>query len=484
MNILFLMTDQQRWDHAGFMLGSVLETPNLDRIAEGIAFTRCQSVNPICQPARTALLTGRYTRQIGTLAMSGDLNFGIPTFPQALQKAGYWTAGVGKFHFLQTWPWDAPVGGGVNLVELKPAIQSLGFDQVWETAGKQLARQNYCDYCALLESRGLLKAYRDMVQTRGGNHAEPDPGLACDGDPWPFDEDLHIDAVTGEKIREAILARPKDRPFFIKGSFCSPHKPLDPPRRFLDETPYEKRDDFLPGDNGGLSDEDKSNLWKLRRAYRATIRLVDHEVGKILDLLQAEGLMENTMILFTSDHGEMMGDHGKVQKSLWYRESLNVPTAIRHPQFLHGTCNDSPVELTDLTATILDAAGLDPQDVLSRPWPAFNNIIPARSLLPVIRGEAARVREFAYSECRNEWISLATEKHKYVRNIRVPDPDRPIEYLFDLEKDPGEQNNLAWSEDHRETLEWFRRRACHVQDQTPPVQHCWAPCMSGENSAS
>ncbi|MEX2607288.1 MAG: sulfatase-like hydrolase/transferase [Kiritimatiellia bacterium] len=477
MNILLLMTDQQRWDHAGFMPGSVLNTPNLHRIAEGTVFTHCQSVNPLCQPARTALLTGRYSRQIGTLNMSGDLNFNIPTFPQALQRAGYWTAGIGKFHYLQTWPWGTPECEGVDHVALNPEMRSLGFDYVWETSGKQLALQNHCDYTALLESRGLLDAYREMVRSRGANHAEPDPELALDGDPWPFAEDLHIDAVTGEKIRETIRSRPKDQPFFIKGSFCSPHKPFDPPQRFFDETPYEERDDFLPGDNGSLSGADKKNLWKLRRAYRATLRLLDHEVGKILDLMQSEGLMEDTLILFTSDHGEMMGDHGKVQKSLWYRESLNVPTAIRHPRYVTGARNDSPVELTDLTATMLDAAGLDPRAALSRPWPAFNNLIPARSLLPLIRAEASRVRDFAYAECRNQWICLTTQRHKYVRLVGTPDPDHPVELLFDLVEDPGEQINLAGLENQHERLEWFRRRACHVQDQTPPVQQCWAPLM-------
>lgn len=97
-NIILLMTDQHRADHAGFLPGSRMATPHLDRLAGSVGFSNCVTVNPICTPARTALLTGKYTHQIGTLDMSGDLSREHPTYPRALQQAGYWTAGVGKFH--------------------------------------------------------------------------------------------------------------------------------------------------------------------------------------------------------------------------------------------------------------------------------------------------------------------------------------------------------------------------------------------------
>ncbi|MDP0495512.1 MAG: sulfatase-like hydrolase/transferase, partial [Verrucomicrobiota bacterium JB024] len=392
LNILFLMTDQQRYDCIGYAPASKIATPNIDRIAEGTAFSCCQTVNPICQPARTALLTGRYSHQIGTLQMSGDLDFSIPTYPQALQRAGYWTAGVGKFHYLQTWPWDTPRGQGVPLARLHEQFRSLGYDHLWESAGKQQAAKNTCDYCNYLKEHGLLEDFRDWVATRGGNNELITAQLDKDGDPWPFGEEHHIDIVTGREILRAIDARPAERPFFIFGSFCSPHKPFDPPQRFLDQVPYEEIDDFLPGEDGELTLAQKKTLWKLRRSYKATLLLVDEQIGKILDRLESEGLLENTLILFTSDHGEMMGDHFRVQKSTYYRESLNVPLAIRHPRHLQGTRNDSPVELTDITATILDAAGLDPCASLARDWPAFGNILPGRSLLPIAEGQAEIVR--------------------------------------------------------------------------------------------
>jgi choline-sulfatase len=467
------MTDQQRYDHVGWAASPKIRTPNMDRIAQGAAFTRCQSVNPICQPARTALLTGKYCRQIGTLSMAGDLDRRHPTYPQALRDAGYWTAGIGKFHFLQSWPWSTPRGEGNDLTELAPQMHELGFDLVWQTAGKQLAIKDYCDYCAYMESHGLLEAYRDEMEARGGNRAYPDGELEKDGEEWPFAEEHHVDIVTGRKIREAIDQRPKDRPFFIFGSFCSPHKPMDPPRRFLDGVPYEEEDDFIQGKQP-LGGRDKKNLWKLRRAYKAMIQLVDEEIGRILDQLIREGLLEDTMIVLTSDHGEMMGDHGLVQKSEFWRESQQVPLAIRHPGCPGGIVCNSPVELTDITATLLDVAGIDPASALSKKWPAHNHEVPCRSLLPILKGETGTVRDFAFSECKNLWSSIVSDRHKYVRFHNGEHPDRIEELLFDTDQDPEELRDLAGMSDSAETLEWHRRRLAYVRDRMPPAQHVWA----------
>ncbi len=476
MNLLFLMTDQQRFDCIGYSPDAKVATPNMDRIAEGCAFMRCQTVNPICQPARTALLTGKYSHQIGTLQMSGDLDFSHPTFPQALQQAGYWTAGVGKFHYLQTWPWQTAKGKGVPLTSLRTEMKGLGYDHVWETSGKQLAMKNHCDYCDYLQERNLLDGYRDWVDARGPNHATPREELDADGIPWPYAEEDHIDCVTGRKIREALSERPKDQPFFLLGSFCSPHKPFDPPQRFLDQVPYEEVDDFIPGEKP-LTLKDKKILWKLRRAYKACVLLVDEEIGKVFDLLEAQGVMDDTMIVFTSDHGEMMGDHYLVQKAQFWRESLQVPLAVRHPAHLNAARFDCPVELTDITATLLDAAGVDPQSALSKSWPSFHDIVPCRSLLPVIRGEKNAVRDFAFSECRGNWSAITSTDFKYVRQHEGGDPDHPKENLFHTASDPGEKMDLAADPGYADQLTWHRNRWIHVMESTPPAQTAWAPLL-------
>jgi choline-sulfatase len=470
------MVDQLRSDHAGFMPGAVFSTPHLTALAQNATvFSNCQSVNPVCMPARSALLTGRYSHQIGTLAMSGDMPFDLPTYPKALQKAGYWTAMAGKLHLLQAWPWGTPRGQGIHLHKLAPEIKKLGFDWLWETAGKQLAVQNYCDWCAHLESRGILEPARDFLAACGKNRDFADENLESDGKPWPFDEADHVDIVTGDKAIQALRDCPRNQPFFLNVSFCSPHKPFDPPQRYFDAEPYSEIDDFIPGPEGReLSPCLKKNLWRLRRAYRATLRLLDDQIGRILEELRQQGKLDNTLILFTSDHGEMMGDHGRVQKSIYYRESLSVPTLVRDPRQPATRTYSPPVELTDLTATILDAAGLDAQTVLSESWPAYRNRIPCISLLPALCDDAP-LREFAFSEFGQSWHCMQSATRKYIRHMLPEVHPGFREEFFDLIHDPRELNDLTHLPGEQEAINRHRHALEWTLAVTPPAQHAWAP---------
>jgi arylsulfatase len=475
-NIILLMTDQHRYDHVGYTGRGVIDTPNIDRIAGSVGFTNCQTVNPICMPARCALITGKYSHQIGTLSMSGDLSLKHPTFMRALKKAGYHTSGIGKFHFLQTWPWGIEIGKGLNLVEMKEKIKEYGFDYIWETAGKQLALRDYCDYCRYLDEKGLLEAYRDFVLTAGPNSFFPDFRPEDNGKPWPFNEEDYVDIVTTDKIIERIKNRPVERPFYIFGSFCSPHKPFDPPERYLDLIPYEEKDDFIPGEKE-LSDDDKKMLYKKRRAYKAMIRLIDDQIGRILAALEGEDLLDDTVILFTSDHGEMMGDHFRIQKAVPWRESVNIPLAIRHPDYLHRKLNHSPVEIIDIAATILDIAGLDHNKELGLIWPEHNNIVPCRSLMPMISGEKEQIREFAFSECScfDLWQLITTEEMKYIKKWNVNDASNYIEEFYDLCNDPKETVNQINNPEYKDSIDWCRRKRDLIIDSTPAAQTAWVP---------
>ena len=475
-NIILLMTDQHRADYAGFLPNSKCPTPNIDRIAGSVAFSNCVTVNPICTPARTALLTGKYTHQIGTLAMSGDLSREHPTYLQALQAAGYWTAGVGKFHWMQGWPWETKRGKGHDLVELRSETMKYGLDYMWEVAGKQLAVRNHCDYCAYLKQKGLLEAYRDHVASRGPNSMDPGQTKWV-GKPWPFDENDYVDIVTGREIARALDSRPPDRPFFLFGSFCGPHKPYDPPASYLDAVPLDKTDDFIPGDKP-MSSELKERLFGVRRAYKAMIAVIDEQVGMILDKLDREGLLESTVIMFTSDHGEMLGDRNRMSKMQPWRQSIIVPTAIRHPGHIAGRTSSAPIEITDLTATILDIAGLDPGRALSKPWPAFHDRVPCRSLMPIVRGEAEGIRDVAFSECMGIWQMVQTERWKYIRYLnQTPDGDIG-ERLHDLSSDPCELENRIAEPACSAILGQLREQLRRLVDATPPAQTGWAPFMA------
>ena len=471
-NILFLMTDQHRADHVGFLPGSRFATPNIDRIAEGVGFANCVTVNPICTPARTALLTGKYTHQIGTLSMSGDLSREHPTYLRALQSAGYWTAGVGKLHWMQG-PWSAGRGQGYDLVALKPDVMQYGFDYLWEVSGKQLAWWNHCDYCEYLKSKGLLESYRDHIEARGKNSPNP-AKTKWTGAPWPFSEEDYVDVVTAVEITKAIDARPIDQPFCIFGSFCGPHKPYDPPASFLNAIPEEQDEPFLPGE-GEMDRATRTRLQHVRRAYKAMITCIDTQIGSIMEKLDREGLLDSTIVVFTSDHGEMLGDHNRMSKMQPWRESVIVPTAIRHPEHLGGRTCHAPIEITDLTATILDCAGLNPQTALARNWPAFHNRVPCRSLAPIIRGDADSIRDYAFSECQGDWQMIETESWKYICYLNKTPTYSVREELYDLVKDPHKQANLADNECHRHILDQLRTYRIRTIDATPPAQTSWVP---------
>ena len=148
---------------------------------------------------------------------------------------------------------------------------------------------------------------------------------------------------------------------------------------------------------------------------------------------------------------------------------------IRHPDHLVSRTNDSPVELTDLTATMLDVAGLDPQVSLSKPWPAFHDRVPCRSLMPIVRGEAEAVREYAFAECEDAWELIRTRRTMYVHTRHRSNPDDTRDAFFDLSADPVALDNCIDDPACSAEIEWFRRRLQFVKDTTPAAQTQWAP---------
>lgn len=472
LNILIILTDQLRADYLGCARNSKFATPNIDRLAEGMVFNECHSVNPICMPCRTALLTGKYSRQIGTKAMSGDLSPQHPTFLRELQKAGYTTAAVGKLHWHQGWPWDTPDGCGHDFANHPELTQQYGLDYVWEVSGKQQVTRNYCKYAQYLEQQGILQAYRAEVQRQGRNYDYPREDTFT-GEPFPFDQQHYVDHLIGRQTRDYLESMDPQKPFCLMASFCGPHPPFDPPKAFLDLIDPDEAP-FIPGNangngllNGNLPVSLQKHLWKLRRSYRAMVALIDAEVGLILDQLEAKGILDQTVIFFTADHGEMLGDYGKLQKRSHYRPSCQVPFVIRHPLYLSRQRCDSPVEITDLTATVLEVAGLDAMSVLSRPWPYGHDSVPCRSLMPILSGRQDRIRDFAFSETQS-WEMLRSERWKYVRNL--PPYPAEKEILIDLAADPFEHHNLALQADPPAILHQLRQLLLELTDATPPAQ--------------
>jgi len=502
-NILLIMTDQHRNDYVGYMPGGKAVTPNIDWIAGGCGFEACQSGNPLCVPARTSLATGRYARQVGMRAMSGDLFPQIPTFMSALQKNGYTTYAIGKLHYLQTWDWGAKRNQGINLYEKVEEMKKFGYDYIWETAGKQLLHANYCSYAHYLEEKGLLEKARDFVRDSGGPNGDTADRNYDTASAWPFAEEDYIDVVTGRKACEALEQHPSDKPFYMLASFCSPHKTYDAPQRYLDMFELEEKDDFILQNGQSIAEEDKMTIYRQRRNVKAMLKLVDDQIGNILNVLRSKDLLDKTMIIFTSDHGDGLGDHFMIQKGIPWKQVASVPLAIRMPGYADNKLIKDPVELTDVSATILDYAGLDPQSALSRSWPKYNNVIPCRSLLPVVRGEVEKVRDYTFTEADfseehpflddpnaglltpeevmkkrgegrgNKWEMIQTRKYKYIKYLGYEKPGVFHEELYDLENDPDELYDVAKNPEYADYLKQGRDYLMFTVDHYPTAQLTW-----------
>ena len=420
-NLLLIMTDQHRWDSMGYMDHPALRglTPAFDRLAaEGAAFTRCTSVNPLCMPARNALHTGLYTFQSGQMDNAGDWPLYLPTFTQSLQQLGYHTALTGKIHAHEA------VGYDIDLTDERwdAEVRGLGFDDVVQASGKTMAFFTDDAYTHYLDDHGLLYAYREDIVRRTET---PSPW-------WPsiLPDEHFIDNFIGRRAVEWLQSYQGEKPFFHMVSFCSPHPMFDACHSALERVDPER---LVPP----VGNPDPARLRGMQANYAAQIHIVDQNVGRLLDTLEARGWLEDTVIVFVADHGEMLGDGGKNGKCWWEDASTRVPLIVRAPDARgRGRVDTALVSHHDVAATLIDyAAG---QDRAAEFLPRCSSV----SLRPFLAGATEQVRDLVYSESGDQfsrpWRMVCDGRHKYVHFV-----DTGEELLFDLEEDPHETTDLA-----------------------------------------
>ena len=448
-NILLITTDQQRGDCLGIDENSppALQTPNLDELARGGArFRRGYTECPSCFPARRCLMSGMAPAAQGMVGMSGRDWDPPHTLAGALRDSGYQTQLVGKLH-------------------LQPRGKRFGFEhQVLSDAPLQ-----YDDAYA----RWLRDVHGRREVDAVCSHGQDPNGWVARPTHLP-DEQTHTYWCVSSAIEFLEHHRDPTAPFFLNVSIFDPHPPIAPPRFYYDRYLHLDLPDPVIGDWADDWDGPQKGLrtdaWRInldreqmrccRAGYYGTVNFVDDQVGRLLQFLRRNRLMHNTFILFTSDHGEMLGDHHLYRKCWPYEASARVPFVIRAAETMQcprEVVSDRPVGLQDVLPTLLDAAGV--------PIPGA---CTGRSLLPIVRGEQAPVREFLHGEhagqyeYRDGMHYLVDARHKYVWYTQ-----RACEHLFDLVEDPHETHDLAREPDAEARLDPWRERMVGILKDRP-----------------
>ena len=375
-NILFLMTDQQRHDALG-CVNPIIKTPVLDSIAaRGIRFSQAVCNVPICVPSRYSMMSGLYGFQIGvkhnTEMIVRDSDLPVPMLPQRLSDAGYLTAGFGKTHWY--------IGSSIM-----PDVPVEGSRRGFQIRSIQARREPSNDergsvYMADDEPDWFEKVAEQSRKSGPGGEAVS----GYIGETSSIPPEHHFEGWLTRQALDFLDDKPdKSRPWFLYLSLDYPHPGFHVPRDFEDLYDIEDFPDTPPpdpmpdghrsgktGDPWGYFEDRWPNMRPEQRRrsclrYAAICSYVDSQFGKVIDKLESMGELDNTFIIFTSDHGDMLGDRGRVSKYCLYEGSVRVPMIIAGPGLdRHGSIDNRPVELVDVVPTLLDVARVDIPDAL------------------------------------------------------------------------------------------------------------------------
>lgn len=418
-NILLIMCDQLRADALTVYGGEFVQTPHMDRIAQtGVTFERAYSRTPVCMPARHGLMSGIAPFKLG-LIDNGPISKPIAhPLPVLLKQAGYFTAAVGKMHF-------------------SPVRAHHGFDRMYlseEIPG------HYADddYLLFLKERGRL----DVAEPHGKrseSYYVPQTSELPEG--------LHTTAWTAQKTCE-LVQQNCNRPFFIFTSFIKPHPPFDPckpydvmydpnevPLPIMTEDERNPVDLSIDVQNdykvGGIQSVSSDDIRRIRASYYGCVTQVDKQIGVLLDQLEKLGLRENTLVLLTSDHGEMLGDHYSFGKRTYYEASAKIPFIASWPAVLpKGEKRAQFAVLEDVYATVASAAGADIPSECDGVDLLPAALDPTAGSRPEVIGEFGKGRMLKFM--------LRWDNYKYVYHT-----NGGRETLFDLGADPAELTDIA-----------------------------------------
>ena len=467
-DVLVIVTDQHRYDCLGITGNRQVHTPALDRLArEGVLVEQAFCPFPLCAPSRASLLTGLYPYQHTAWDNQATLPPGIPTFPAAFRDAGYMTTAVGKMH-------------------LTPTYADVGFRRMILAEQDGPGRHDD-DYHRYLRERGLWDENDLMDQVEEFRRAAPREYYeTCGAIVSNLSEEHHSTTWIGDRAVDEISRwRQEEHPQLLLASFIKPHHPFDPPRPWAEM--YDPEDmEILPGWLPELREVDAARGpgyfpnaeltdAQIRRAtayYYATISQIDHQVERILEALRKTGRYDNTIVLFTSDHGEFLGFHHLLLKHNYLYEPLvRVPMIWKVPEggavgrenAGAGSTMRNPVSLVDVAPTLCDLAGV--------PWEGGGGA-GAETIFTAPR------RRYVYAESTDEYM-IRSERYKLLYLA-----DSAARQLFDLERDPLELHNRyddpAYTE-IRAKLEAELLRTVLFDNRPPVHRDPAAPVITGDN---
>ena len=446
-NVIFIMTDQERYDTIGALGFPWMKTPNLDRLMhEGVSFDRCFCTAPSCAPARASLFCGDWPHRAGVLR--NGHHWQLPSWIEQFRDAGYHTINLGKMH---TQPVDDACGFTQRfIVENKDR-------PLWASIGGYY----YDEWQRFLFQNGVKFPDREWYRSK---HPDYETGLGAY--PWPLEERYHPDQYVGDLACWFIDQWPSKDPMFLQIGFPGPHPPYDPPQRYidmyedvdipvpdvtreeLDGQPWPQqsyRKEMVEGNHDAVKWHDqpsKEQLRRLRKHYAANMTLIDEQIGRIIAKLREKGYLDNAIIVFTSDHGDNLGDHGHIQKWTFYDEIIRMPTIAWAPGRLPaGERYDGMIEQFDIAAMLLEFAGLRLQESS-----------PARSAGDLVRGTWSG-RDAVFAEHGPDALQHEVDYMHMVRTDRwklVRYKERDFGELYDLESEAGETRNLWDDPEYRD----------------------------------
>ena len=469
-NIVLIITDQQRYDTINALGFPYMDTPNLDRLVnEGTVFTNSFITSASCAPARASLFTGYYPHTTGVYKNADTWQHG---WVEDLNESGYHCVNIGKMH---TYPFETPMGFHERfVVENKDRyLEGRYFFDRWDMS---------------MQARGETKQQREIYRKRD------DYNERLGAFEWELPEDLHSDFFVGNMALWWIEHKPElDKPIFMEIGFPGPHPPYDPVPRYAE--PYLKKDlpidkptrEELEGqpscqkelrEHNSKVDHD-SVAWSLdptdeqlqrqRAYYLANVTMIDEKIGEILEALEKKGILENSVVIFTPDHGDCLGDHGHSQKWTMYDTITRSPLIVWAPgRWEGGRKIDNLVQQFDIGPVILELAGVPVPETFE-----------AHSLTPLLEGKEAPEREYVFAEQRRDGILTGCEMMTMVRSKEW----KLVHYLgnedgelYDLTADPKEHVNLWDAPDHQERKEemltvlseWYMRSRMHAADWAEP----------------